>query len=119
VIVVAQQPGGVSEDEKLWALIAWLLSIVGAVLVLLLKPGYRYAKYWAYLSISFFIVLIVAMAVGWVLAFIPFIGWFFLVLIWLGLVITWIIGIVRVLQITLWKPPIVYDIAKMIGIESL
>ncbi len=117
--MVAQQPGSVSEDERLWALIAWLLSIVGAVLVLVLKPGYRYAKYWAYLSISFFIVLIVAMFVGRVLAFIPFIGWFFLALIELGLVITWIIGIVRVLQITLWKPPIVYDIAKMIGIESL
>jgi len=116
---VAQQPGGVSEDEKLWALIAWLLSIVGAVLVLILKPGYRYAKYWAYLSISFFIVLIVAMFIGRILAFIPFIGWFFAALIELGLVILWIIGIVKVLQITLWKPPIVYDIAKMIGIESL
>ena len=116
---MAQQSGGVSEDEKLWALIAWLLSIVGAVLVLILKPGYRYAKYWAYLSISFFIVLIVAMFIGRILAFIPFIGWILLALIELGLVILWIIGIVRVIQITLWKPPIVYDIAKMIGIESL
>ncbi|MCI4438199.1 MAG: hypothetical protein JHC33_15440 [Ignisphaera sp.] len=116
---MAQQPGSVSEDEKLWALIAWLLSIVGAVLVLVLKSGYRYAKYWAYLSISFFIVLIVAMFIGWILAFIPFIGWILSVLIELGLAIIWIIGIVRVLQITLWKPPIVYDIAKMIGIESL
>ena len=116
---MAQQPSSVSEDEKLWALIAWLLSIVGAVLVLMLKPGYKYAKYWAYLSISFFIVLIFTMFISRILAFLPFVGWFFLALIELGLVILWIIGIVKALQITLWKPPIVYDIAKMIGIESL
>jgi uncharacterized membrane protein len=113
-----QQISGVSDDEKIWALLAWLLSIIGAILVLVLKPTYRYAKYWAYLSLSFFIVAIIVGVVNSILALIPIVGWVISILISLAIVILWIIGIVRVLQITWWKPPLIYDIAKAIGIEK-
>jgi uncharacterized membrane protein len=114
-----QQISGVSDDEKIWALLAWLLSIIGAILVLVLKPTYRYAKYWAYLSLSFFIVAIIVGVVSSILALIPIVGWVISILISLAIVILWIIGIVRVLQITWWKPPLIYDIAKAIGIEKI
>ncbi|MEM4043917.1 MAG: hypothetical protein QXU60_05875, partial [Sulfolobales archaeon] len=65
----------ISEEEKIWGFIAWLLSIIGAVLALVLKPGYKYVRYWAYLSISFFILVVVIKVLTWILAFIPFIGW--------------------------------------------
>ncbi|MCC6016817.1 MAG: hypothetical protein LM582_07235 [Desulfurococcaceae archaeon] len=116
---MTQQISGVSDDEKIWALLAWLLSIIGAILVLVLKPTYRYAKYWAYLSLSFFIVAIIVGVVNSILALIPIVGWVISILISLAIVILWIIGIVRVLQITWWKPPLIYDIAKAIGIEKI
>jgi uncharacterized membrane protein len=116
---LTQQISGVSDDEKIWALLAWLLSIIGAILVLVLKPTYRYAKYWAYLSLSFFIVAIIVGVVNSILALIPIVGWVISILISLAIVILWIIGIVRVLQITWWKPPLIYDIAKAIGIEKI
>jgi len=109
----------ISDDEKIWALLAWLLSIIGAILVLVLKPTYRYAKYWAYLSLSFFIVAIIVGVVNSILALIPIAGWVISILISLAIAILWIIGIVKVLQITWWKPPLIYDIAKAIGIEKI
>ncbi len=109
----------VSDDEKLWGLLAWLLSIIGAILALALKPGYRYAKYWAYLSIAFFIVIIIAAIINTILSLIPIIGWILIVLINLGLAIIWIIGILKSLQPNWWKPPIVYDLAKALGIERI
>jgi uncharacterized membrane protein len=116
---LTQQTSGVSDDEKIWALLAWLLSIIGAILVLVLKPTYRYAKYWAYLSLSFFIVAIIVGVVNSILALIPIAGWVISILISLAIAILWIIGIVKVLQITWWKPPLIYDIAKAIGIEKI
>ena len=116
---MTQQISGVSDNEKIWALLAWLLSIIGAILVLVLKPTYRYAKYWAYLSLSFFIVAIIVGVVNSILALIPIVGWVRSILISLAIVILWIIGIVKVLQITWWKPPLIYDIAKAIGIEKI
>jgi len=116
---LTQQISGVSDDEKIWALLAWLLSIIGAILVLVLKPTYRYAKYWAYLSLSFFIVAIIVGVVNSILALIPIVGWVISILISLAIAILWIIGIVKVLQITWWKPPLIYDIAKAVGIEKI
>ncbi len=109
----------ISEEEKLWGFIAWLLSIVGAVLALVLKPGYRYVRYWAYLSIAFFIVSLAAWVLSTVLAFIPIIGWVLGALISLALFVVWIIGIVKSLSKEYWRPPLVYDIAKMIGVEKV
>ncbi|MCS7111489.1 MAG: hypothetical protein RMI45_01030 [Ignisphaera sp.] len=113
-----EQPS-ISDDEKLWGFLAWLLLIVGAILALLLKPGYRYAKYWAYLSASFFITVIIATIVNTILSLIPFVGWVLAGLITIGLIIVWIIGVIKSLQPTWWKPPVVYDIAKAIGIERM
>jgi uncharacterized membrane protein len=117
---MSQQTSGISEDEKLWGLLAWILSIIGAILALVLKPGYRYTKYWAYLSLSFFIIIIIiASIINGILMFIPFIGWILASLISLAIVILWIIGIIKSLQLTWWKPPVIYDIAKALGIERI
>lgn len=109
----------VSEDEKLWGAIAWILLIVGAIIVLLLKPVYKYAKHWAYLSISFFMVMIVAVIIGEIFALIPIIGHIVKLFIYVVLAIVWILGVVKSINKEWWNPPIVYDIAKAIGLEKL
>ncbi|MEM4623736.1 MAG: hypothetical protein QW816_06780 [Desulfurococcaceae archaeon] len=105
----------VSEDEKIWGFVAWLIPLIGGILVLVLKPSYRYARYWAYLSISFFIVVVGAQLVSIIFDLIPIIGKLISALIGLGLLITWIIGVLRSLEKTFWKPPVIYDIAKIIN----
>lgn len=111
--------GAVSEEERIWGLIAWLLSVVGAVITLALKPTYRYARYWAYLSIAFFIAVIVSGVVATIVGLIPLIGWFISLLISIALLVIYIIGIIKSLAPEFWRPPIIYDVARMLGIEKL
>ncbi len=116
---MSERSSQVSEEEKIWGLIAWLLSIVGAVLVLTIKPNLRYAKYWSYLSISFFIVAIISGAICGIISLIPFIGSIFTIFIGIALLVLWIIGMVKSLEYEYWKPPLVYNIALAIGIERI
>lgn len=109
----------ISEEEKMWGFIAWLLSVVGAVMALILKPNYRYVKYWAYLSISFFIIIIAASIITGILNFIPVIGWLINALIGLALLILWVLGLIKSLGREYWKPPIIYDLARFLGIERI
>jgi uncharacterized membrane protein len=109
----------VSEDERIWAFIAWLLNIVGAIIGLVLRPGSKYVRYWSYLSIAFFILLIITWVITFIIGFIPFIGFIINILIYLGIVIAYIIGLIKVLTIQWWKPPIIYNIAQILGIERI
>ncbi|MCS7128417.1 MAG: hypothetical protein RMI83_03990 [Desulfurococcaceae archaeon] len=117
----------VSEEEKLFALIGWAASIVGAIIVLVLKPQFKYAKYWSYLSISLFILAAIAgisiAIITAILGLIPIVGGIISLvlssLLGIAIVIAWIIGILKSLSKEYWKPPIIYDVAKMIGIEKI
>ncbi len=109
----------ISEDERIWGFVGWLASIVGAIVVLILKPEYRYAKYWAYLSISFFVIIMVSGVVVGILSFIPLLGWFIGALVQLSLLITWVLGLLKSFSKVFWKPPVIYDLAKMFGIERI
>lgn len=119
VLRISVESGEISESERIWGFIGWLASIVGAVLVLVLKPEYRYAKYWAYLSISFFVIAIISGIVVGILGLIPLIGWFIGLVIELALLITWVLGIIKSLSKVFWKPPLLYDLARMFGIERI
>jgi len=86
---------------------------------LVLKPDYRYARHWAYLSVSFFVVAIIASIVAYILSLIPFInilglalGALFGVL----LLVVWILGILKSLENVYWTPPIIYDLARRLGL---
>lgn len=108
-----------SDDEKIWGFISWLIPLIGGIISLLVKPNYKYAKYWAYLSISFFIVIIIADIIGFLLGLIPFIGFFLKMLINIALFIVWVIGLIKSLEKVYWKPPLIYDIAEKIGISNI
>ncbi|MBS7642457.1 hypothetical protein KEJ40_04770 [Candidatus Bathyarchaeota archaeon] len=116
-----------TSDERVWALIAWAATIVGAILALVMKPQYRYTSYWAYLSISFFVVaVVVELSMGVIsltLSIIPLIGVILSRLIStlcaLLLFIVWVVGLVKSYRGEYWKIPVVYDLAEMIfKIES-
>ncbi|MFP3143755.1 MAG: hypothetical protein RXQ93_01880 [Caldisphaera sp.] len=106
----------ISDDEKFWAFKAWLIPLIGGILALILKPNYKFAKYWSYLSISFFVIIVVADVISFGLQFIPILGTIISILIDLGLLIVWILGILKSLQKVYWKPIVIYDIAKLLGI---
>ncbi len=105
----------VSSDEKLFGFIAWLFSIIGAVIALIAGPKTEYVRRWASLSIAYFIVVIIVYIVAFILSFIPFIG---IVLFWLiqvAVVLFWLWGIIVSLRGEYWNPPVVGAIADKVG----
>jgi len=105
-------------DTKLWKLIAWVLGIIGAVIVLVAGPkNDKSVMHWVRMSIAFFIVAIVAGIIGLVLAFIPILGTIIYYLILLGLIAIWLVGILKILQDEDWNPPIVSGVAEKINVQ--
>ncbi|MGC8975007.1 MAG: DUF4870 domain-containing protein, partial [Thermoprotei archaeon] len=90
---------------------AWVIPLVGAILALVLRPGYKYVKYWAYLNLSFLVVIVVSAIIASILSIIPLIGWLLSTLIWVALLVLWVIGIIKSAERVYWKPPLIYDIA--------
>jgi len=101
-------------DEEHWRILAWALSIVGAVLALALSYKSRSVKYWAYLSISFFIVILFGWLAAYMVSLIPIVGGVLSIAIGIILAIIWIIGLVKCINNEEWRPILVYEIAKMV-----
>lgn len=110
----------ISDEERLWGFIAWLIPLIGGIISLVLKPNHRYIKHWSYLSISFSIFIIMAIVIAIAIGVIPIVGGILSIIITIIFTIlfimTWVIGILRSLEKVLWKPVIVYDLAKLLGL---
>ncbi|NAZ27050.1 MAG: DUF4870 domain-containing protein [Thermogladius sp.] len=112
-----------AQEEKVYAIIAWLIPIVGPVVSLILKPGVRYVKHWSILSISFLIVAILGYAVIGILDLIlsiihlGLIGKVLTTLFAILVLIAWVVGILKAAEGEYWKPPLIYDIALKLGLE--
>lgn len=111
-----------SEEEGIWALVAWIIPLLGGIIGIVVKPNSSYVKHWSYLSIAFGLVIIGVDVVLGVLSLltvlIPPIHIVITALGYLaGLVflVIWIIGILRERNSIYWKPTIIYDVAKIIG----
>ncbi|MBW2978787.1 DUF4870 domain-containing protein, partial [Candidatus Woesearchaeota archaeon] len=86
----------VSSDSKLWAFLAYFLSIVGFVLVLAMKKNDRFALYHAKQSLVLFIASVILYVAAMLLTpvmlfFIFYIFW----VIYIVVFVLWIIGIVN------------------------
>ncbi len=85
----------VSGASKLFAFLAYLLGIIGFVIILLAKKDDKFAMYHAKQSLVLYIAGVIIYIAG---LFIPIIGWFFILpLGYLLIAILWIFGIVRAL----------------------
>jgi len=87
-----------SDDSKLYALLGILLTIIGFIVVYATKKNDKYAMYYAKQGLVLFIVGVVASIVMMVLVFIPILGWLINLVIWIGLLALWIIGILNSLS---------------------
>ncbi|MBW3004979.1 DUF4870 domain-containing protein [Candidatus Woesearchaeota archaeon] len=101
------------EEGKIFAFLAYLLSIIGFLIVLLAKKDNKFAMYHAKQSLVLFIVYMI----GWViLVFIPFLGWGLLPVWWVIMVIMTIIGIINAVTGKEKPLPIIGKYAKKIKI---
>jgi uncharacterized membrane protein len=112
----------ISEDERTWGLIAWIIPLVGGIIGIIMRPNSGYVKHWSYLSIAFGLVIIVVDVIldilTFALIFIPPVLLFIRILgilVGLAFLIIWLVGILRERSNLYWKPPVVYDIARIMG----
>ncbi|MCE4604428.1 MAG: DUF4870 domain-containing protein [Aeropyrum sp.] len=112
-----KEAGDLKENIMVWQLIAWVLGIIGAVIAYAAGPKEDpRVKHWIRMSIAFFIVVVVAYVLTIFLAFLPFVGLVINLVIWLAVLAVWVLGIIKIVQGDLWKPPIVSSIAEKINI---
>lgn len=111
-----------SNEESTWALVAWLIPLVGGIIGMVIKPNSNYVKHWSYLSIAFGLVIIGVDVVLGVISLLTILILPIHIVIMalsylagLAFLIVWIVGILRERNSIYWKPTIIYDVAKMIG----
>ncbi|MBW3016926.1 DUF4870 domain-containing protein, partial [Candidatus Woesearchaeota archaeon] len=111
-----------NDESKIFAFLAYLLGIVGFLIVLLAKKDDKYAMYHAKQSL----VLFIAVVAGWVavfivsliIGFIPYVGWILSALLslalWLGFLALWILGMVNALTMKEKPLPVIGQYADKI-----
>lgn len=101
------------EEGKIFAFLAYLLSIIGFLIVLLAKKDNKFAMYHAKQSLVLFIVYII----GWViLLFIPILGWMILPVWGIVMLVVSIIGMINALTGKEKELPIIGKYAEKIKI---
>ncbi len=85
------RPSGPGSDSKTWAFLAYLLSVVGFVLVMMTRKNDRYAVYHAKQSL----VLFLAWVVAWIIGMAPAVGRLISKLLVILLLVLWIMGMLN------------------------
>jgi len=96
-------------ESRVWAFLAYLLSIIGFILVLVLKKNDRFAMYHAKQSLVLFIIYLAGYLI---LTFIPILGWMLLAVWWLFGLIWAIIGMINALTGKQKPLPIIGGLAQ-------
>lgn len=107
----APSTGGM-DDSKTWAFLAYLLSIVGFLLVMFTRKNDKYAMYHAKQSL----VLFIAWVIVWVIMWIPFIGWLIGWILTILLVVLWILGMINALNGKQVPLPVIGQFADKINL---
>lgn len=104
------------KDSKLFAFLGVFLTVIGFIIVYATQKKDKYAMFYAKQGLVLFIAWVIASIIGWIFAFIPFIGVAVSVLLWVLLVIAWIIGIIYSLSDEEKEIPVIGTYAKMIKV---
>jgi len=101
------------QNGKLWAFLAYLLGIIGFIIVLLAQKENKFAMYHAKQSLGLFIAAIVLS----VAAMVPFIGWFLIGPIgMLVIIVLWVIGMINALTGKATALPLIGSYAEKINL---
>lgn len=63
------------DDDKLFAFLATFFTIIGFLVVILTKKKSEYVKFYAKQGLIIFIASIIVGLIGWIVSWIPVLGW--------------------------------------------
>jgi len=95
--VKAEMTGRTKNDEgerKLFAFLGVFLTVIGFIIALATKKDDDYVMFYAKQGLVLFIAWIIVWAVSFIFLFIPFLGWLIMAVLYLGIVLLWVIGMI-------------------------
>ncbi|MDK2794934.1 MAG: hypothetical protein PWQ22_62 [Archaeoglobaceae archaeon] len=99
-------------EENVVGLLCYLIGWITGLIFLLLEKESKFVKFHAMQSLVTFLSLTV---LAWILSFISIFVWPLVILVWLiiiGMVILWIVGMIKAYQGEMFKFPVFGDIAE-------
>ena len=87
-----------SSESKFWAFLAYLLSVIGFVMILLLKKRDRFAMYHAKQSLVLFMAYVAVWVAVKIIGFVPFLGKLVAAILWIIIFVLWLTGIINALK---------------------
>jgi len=81
-------------DSKLFAFLGVFLTIIGYVLVMVMRKDDEYAMYYAKQGLVLFIAFVIAAVAGWIVSWIPILGQVVTWILNAFILVLWLIGIV-------------------------
>ena len=96
-------------DENIEGALCYVFGWVTGIIFYIIEQKNEFVRFHARQSILAFLPLTVF---GWILGFVPVIGWVLLPLLWLLILILWIILMLYAYQGKMYKLPIIGDIAE-------
>ncbi len=101
-------------DNKALAAIGYVFIL--CFIPLLMAKDSKYAQFHAKQGLVLFIVEVILMVVSNILIFIPILGWFVMMVLYLAVVVASIVGILKALEGEMWEMPVLGDYAKKLKI---
>lgn len=96
------------DEEKLFAVLCYLISIIGVVIVLATKSDRgKLSIYHAKQGLVLFIAWVIISIIGTIFSWIPVIGWTIWTILWVGVLILMIIGIINAINDKMIPLPII------------
>ncbi len=85
-------------DNRFFAFIVVLLSIIGVIIYLIVNKKDKYVRFYAKQSLGIFIYAIIVWAVAIVIRFIPVIGGIINIILYISIFILWILSMIYALS---------------------
>ncbi|HIJ11284.1 TPA: hypothetical protein HA278_04465 [Candidatus Woesearchaeota archaeon] len=104
------------EDGKIYAFLGIFLMVVGFLIVFLTKKENKYAMFYAKQGLILFIVVVLVQVTIAILRIVPFIGDVVTTILWIGLTILWLIGLIYSLSGEQKDIPLVGEYARKLNL---
>lgn len=101
-------------DKKLFAFLGVFLTVIGFIIALALKKNDKYVMYYGKQGLVLFIAWMIAWVIGMVLIFIPVLGWLVMTILYLGVFVLWVFGLIYSLSGQMKPIPLIGNFADKI-----
>ncbi len=103
-----------NSDKKLFAFLGVFLTVIGFIIALALKKNDKYIMYYGKQGLVLFIAWLIIWVISMILMFVPVLGWLVMTVLYLGILVLWIFGLIYSLSGQMKPIPLIGNFADKI-----